>query len=112
MPGENYLVVSGFWDAAPLVRHSGKAEAESRLLAASANSAWSVLCLSIQCLAQLSMLVKRILASDSRRSDVKAPWEAACQWRGQHQIAAREYDVSKNLSVAAARAERHLQLSL
>jgi hypothetical protein len=47
-------------------------------------------------------VVKRILASDSRRSDVKAPREAASKWRGQHQIAAREYDVSKNLIVAAA----------
>jgi hypothetical protein len=64
MPGENYLVVSSCWNAAPLVRRSGKAEAESRLLAARTTSVWSKLCWSIQCLAQLSMLVKRILASD------------------------------------------------
>ena len=67
MPGENYLVVSGCWN--PLVRRSGKAEAESRLLAEMTTSAWSELCLWSQCLAQLSMLVKRILASDMNMMD-------------------------------------------
>jgi hypothetical protein len=66
MPGKNYLVVSSGWNAAPLVRRRGKAEAESRLFADRTTPAWSEPCLSIQCLAQLSMLVKRILASDTR----------------------------------------------